>query len=295
MPAATSSVRSVAALAICDVASASNSIPITSAVEQPLVLLSSSQLPSGIAKLQLCFLRIANDSLLLSRQPSASVEQCMRVLPLKRVKGVRPSPKVSKHAFELELVGAPPLRLGASDAWALTQWLQLLKPLIAKGMADEPHPHPHPQPHVNQRPSDDIPSNHSFPARSPSVANLSPRPDVERLPPKSPRNSNVPLMPPQRHAGATPRGQQSAGSQLDGRCQLSVEVALPRGWHVNTGQVGARPSAKLRPSRAPPNNKPTPIPQRKPQPQPLLQPTSPRPCPCRARAAWGLATMRNCL
>jgi len=158
------------------------------------------------------FLRIADDALLLSRQPNVSLGQCMRVLPLKRVKSALAAPKISKHAFELQLVGGPPVRLGAADAWACTQWLQLLQPLIKKSVAEEELPGP-----VKL-----------FPARNPSSANLSPRPGD-----KSPRAA---APNPGRPLSLVPAGvEKPKPTPLSG---LRVEAALPRGWHVNTGQQG---------------------------------------------------------
>jgi len=197
--------RPLAKMGVCDPV-ATGSIPITSAVENPLVVLNSAQ-PSTI---QLVFLRIADDALLLSRQPNVSPGQCMRVLPLKRVKSALAAPKISKHAFELQLVGGAPVRLGAADAWACTQWLQLLQPLIKKLVTEEELPGP-----VKL-----------FPARNPSSANLSPRPGD-----KSPRAA---ALNPGRPLSLAPAGVEKP-TPLSG---LRVEAALPRGWHVNTGQQG---------------------------------------------------------
>ena len=74
--------------------------------EQPLALL-------GLPPV-LLFMRMNENALLLSRLPNAEPKQCQRVIPFKVLKAVR---QLSKHAFEIVVQGAPPVRLEAHDAF----------------------------------------------------------------------------------------------------------------------------------------------------------------------------------
>ena len=62
----------------------------------------------------LLFMRIEGSSLLLSKLPGAEREKCARVLPLTSVRGVRP---VNQFTFELTIMGTPPMKLEAAEAW----------------------------------------------------------------------------------------------------------------------------------------------------------------------------------
>ena len=73
--------------------------------EQPLALLGAQQL---------LFMRVHNNALLLSKLPNAEPKQCQKVLSFKSLRAVR---QLSKHAFEIVLQGAPPVRLEAHDAF----------------------------------------------------------------------------------------------------------------------------------------------------------------------------------
>jgi hypothetical protein len=62
----------------------------------------------------LLFLKVEDDALLFSKLPNVSRKQCTRVLGLKKLRCVR---QLSKHAFEIVCIGAPPVRLEAHDAF----------------------------------------------------------------------------------------------------------------------------------------------------------------------------------
>ena len=68
----------------------------------------------------LLFMRVHNNSLLLSKLPNAEPKQCTKVISFAALKAVH---QLSKHAFEIVLLGAPPLRLEAHDAFVSAQLL----------------------------------------------------------------------------------------------------------------------------------------------------------------------------
>jgi hypothetical protein len=163
---------------------------------QPLALIS-------VIPPQLLFMRVHNDALLLSKLPNAEPKQCARVLPFGSLKAVR---QLSKHAFEIVLKGAPPVRLEAHDTFACKQWLQLLGPMLASSKLQQ-----------------DV-DMHAFPTRSVSAANLSPRmaATASSVLLNNPRMMRPLLLPP---VAPNPN-------------TLEVQVALTRRWHINTGQHG---------------------------------------------------------
>ena len=68
----------------------------------------------------LLFMRVHNNSLLLSKLQNAEPKQCTKVISFAALKAVH---QLSKHAFEIVLLGAPPIRLEAHDAFVSAQHL----------------------------------------------------------------------------------------------------------------------------------------------------------------------------
>ena len=123
--------------------------------EGALVVGSSAQ-PST---LQLRFLRLENNELLLSRVKGAPMDQCTRY-PTSMLRGLE---HINDHTFQIRCAGAPPLRFEAHDAYTSKAWEHILGPALDKAAMLVPSP-------------TTIPARHSATATSGGSGNLSPRP-----------------------------------------------------------------------------------------------------------------------
>ena len=191
---------------------AGNEMPIPSAavaMEHPLVIQDSGQSV-------IIYMRIETSTLLLSRSPNASTDLCIRSVPLKSILSVI---SLSKHQFELRLIGMSPMRFEAYDAWACKQWLRLLEPLLEQTPKQVPNPG-------------------IFPVRNASLASLSPR----NLPPRG-------ISPPQPGGASFPQRSAPRLRPLDmipsSGPFIDVDTAVSRGWRVNAGPRGIAILRKL--------------------------------------------------
>jgi hypothetical protein len=123
--------------------------------EGALVVGSSAQ-PST---LQLRFLRLENNELLLSRVKGAPMDQCTRY-PTSMLRGLE---HINDHTFQIRCAGAPPLRFEAHDAYTNKAWEHILGQALDKAAMLVPSP-------------TTIPARHSATATSGGSGSLSPRP-----------------------------------------------------------------------------------------------------------------------
>ena len=78
--------------------------------------------------LQLRFIRLERNELIISRVQNAPLDQCKRY-PLALLSNVE---RLSSHMFQIKCHGAPPLRFEAHDAFTCKAWLQILGPALDK-------------------------------------------------------------------------------------------------------------------------------------------------------------------
>jgi len=178
----------------------------TTAPEGALVLLNTA-MPST---LQLRFLRLEGNELLLSRVKDAPPDQCKRY-PTSQLRGVE---HINGHTFAILCDGAPPLRFEAHDAYTSKAWEQLLGPALDKKAVQVPSPTT-----VPSRLNTATTCGRDAP-RPGGSGGLSPRTPITLLP--------------LRHLGLKPSRTQTK------TVDVSVTTAYSRGWHINTGQRGLK-------------------------------------------------------
>ena len=182
-------------------------IPMSGALNNPLIEVPVGARPRQLQTVSLVYLQREGDALLISRQKSASRDQCKQVVKLAHVRSVQ---RVSKSDFELSLSNSPPLRFCASDAWACNEWMSMLERLVGSTKDQAPSVTP------------------VIPARSSSVISISPRAERDhgsRAETAAPLRLGGPL-------AALKRPPQ----------KIDMAEAHPRGWHVNirSGQSGLK-------------------------------------------------------